>query len=302
MGRKSTESREYSKSAGQTRLYELVRTAYPETQIKQDLNLRKFTRGLGYGWNELSQEYGQTLAPIIADVVLFKPLMIFEYNGEQHYRFTAHWHGDAEGYREALERDNQKIWLCQRLGIPMVVFSFDENMSAETLAEKIEAAEKRTVLLPGYRVCSSCGLVRAENSINDAGICVACLRGLERQRKENEKNDAILAEKRSRDKVLRDELKHREPTAKEVEAQQVQKDLRRKISKENRVRQQESEEQQARKQLLKDRQREQQESYRQSDEYKEKQKNLKEKSKELYQKQKEFRKSLQDRRKADSVE
>jgi hypothetical protein len=228
MGRKSTESREYSKSAGQSKLYKIVQELYPDAQIKQDLNLRKFVQKMGYSWAELSKEYGQTLAPLIADIVLFTPLTIFEYNGEQHYRFTAHWHGNADGFREAMERDNQKIWLCQRMTIPMVIFAFNEEMNLETVKTRIEETCDKVKLLPGHAYCKSCGLVHLTDWLNDDGICVRCVKNARYAQIRDKKNAEISAQKKTQDKELREELKKRVPKISNPELEEAERTRRKK--------------------------------------------------------------------------
>lgn len=159
MGRKATERKGYSKSRGQTALASAVASAFPLAVVKQDATLRRYVdRDLGYPWRVLEREYGRSLGRLDADVLLLGPEpALLEYHGRQHFEFVQHFHGDREGWLAAQERDNQKVWLSQRLGIPLVVFRYDENPTPDLVVERLEEARLGMVPLPGYVACSACG-------------------------------------------------------------------------------------------------------------------------------------------------
>ena len=280
MGRKSTEQIGYSKSAGQSQLFEIVQKIFPQKTIKQDLNLRKFTKKKGYSWKKLSDEYGATLAPIIADIVVFSdPLIILEYNGAQHYKYTSHWHGDANGYKEAQERDNQKIWLCQRLAIPMVTIAFNEKMDVNTIRKKIEEALRNTPLLPGYTYCSNCHNIYLEELLQE-NICHSCNTSIQYELKQRILNEQMKQKINEQNKQIRSEQKE---TAK---AKQRENYLAQKEELKN------SDYYQMQKELQKEYRRAAEKKYKQSDEY------LAQKEK-IKQKQKEYRQQIKKSKQQD---
>lgn len=258
MSRRATEKKSYSKSIGQSKVYDIVRGIFPESiDIKQDVNLRKYSKKIGYSWKELSDEYGSSLAPIIADIVVFtNPLIIIEYNGKQHYTFTAHWHGDKEGFKEAQERDNQKIWWCQRMMVPLIVIDYNEEITIDLLNSKIETAKKEQVCLSGYSKCNKCnGLYLNEKLTNS--ICLKCIKEYEYSIKNKEKQEIIKKITKEKEKEYRESNTYKE---KELAYKEKQKQY----------------------------QKEKMKAYKESESYIEKQEEYK-------QRQKEYRKKLQQK-------
>ena len=279
MSRKSTENINYSKSKGQTLLYEEVKKVYPDKMIKQDINLGKFFRKQGYSWSQFSKEYGKSLSPLIADIVVFdNPLIILEYNGQQHYKYTSHWHGDIDGYKMALERDNQKIWLCQRLMIPIVTFDYKEDINEYSVKQKVKKAIDEVIMLDGYKICDNCKRIFLEISFQD-DICNLCLsqdkyreinlqkqRELREAQKKKQENDPFIEEKKRIQKEKQKELKEKYQLEKPLEYIEEQKEKQ----------------QEQRKIAMK--------KYKESDYYQEQKEKQKELRKELYKRQKEQRK------------
>ena len=319
MSRKRTENKDYSKSAGQTELYEIVKALYPHRVVKQDINLRKLAKKMGYSWIQFGKEYGVSLSPIIADIVIFDdPLIILEYNGAQHYKYTSHWHGNIEGYKEAQERDNQKIWLCQRLFIPMITIAFNEEMTKETVEKAIKSALKNNKLLPGYKRCSECNGIHLQELLEN-GICKNCITKIAREKVEKEKNEQLKKENsarrkevfaqnkelnkeknkelylqqrefnKERNKELLEQLKE---TNKEIIAEQKlkQKEKNKEIHLQRKATLKEDKEYQEKKEQIKQQQKEKIKEYKNSESYKNRQEELK-------QRQKEYKKSMIDKMK-----
>lgn len=59
----------------------------------------------------------------------FLPLrrLAVEVQGEQHYRFSPHFHGDRKGYLEAQRRDQNKREWCQKNNVRLVELPYHEN-------------------------------------------------------------------------------------------------------------------------------------------------------------------------------
>lgn len=60
-----------------------------------------------------------------------------EYHGRQHFCFVEHFHYDKEGFLEAQRRDQRKLEICGDLGIMLVVFRYNDNLSQEAVFERL---------------------------------------------------------------------------------------------------------------------------------------------------------------------
>ncbi len=61
-----------------------------------------------------------------------KGLNIFiECQGEQHFKFVKHFHGDAEAFSEHKRRDRLKLEYSHESGIPIVFFNSNEPITEE---------------------------------------------------------------------------------------------------------------------------------------------------------------------------
>lgn len=178
MGRKATDRKGYSKSRGQSELAAAVAAVYPLSAVKQDVGLRRYVeRELGYPWRVLEREYGASMGRLDADVVVMgKEPLILEFHGRQHFEFVAHFHVDSEGWKEAKERDRQKVWLAQRLGIPFVTFRYDETPTEDLVRVRVAEAREGMEPLPGYQGCSSCGRTFLPGNLDAEGVCDTCRR------------------------------------------------------------------------------------------------------------------------------
>lgn len=174
MSRDSTNRYDYSKSGGQSELFDLVRAYFPDhIIIKQDINMRKFCKRLGYDWKELEIEYGRPLSGVIVDVFVGNPPLAIEFHGRQHFEFVRHFHGDLKGFTEHKERDNQKFWLCSRLGFPLVVFRYDDKLSMDMVIDRINEAKANFELIEDITKCPTCKLYVKTAAITD-GKCHLC--------------------------------------------------------------------------------------------------------------------------------
>ena len=59
-----------------------------------------------------------------------------EYQGVQHFKPVEHW-GGMEALKELQVRDKKKRQLCQSLGIGLIYFKHDEDLSNESVSAKL---------------------------------------------------------------------------------------------------------------------------------------------------------------------
>lgn len=62
----------------------------------------------------------------------------FEYDGQQHFAYTPHFHETKEQFEHQLKRDNRKNELCNSLGINLIRIRYDEELNESLLINKIE--------------------------------------------------------------------------------------------------------------------------------------------------------------------
>ena len=58
---------------------------------------------------------------------------LIEYDGEQHYKFVKHWHGDEEGFKLQQLRDNIKTEYCKKHNIKLIRIPFTDYDNIEEI-------------------------------------------------------------------------------------------------------------------------------------------------------------------------
>ncbi|MCA1806492.1 MAG: hypothetical protein LC687_01300 [Actinobacteria bacterium] len=70
-----------------------------------------------------------------------------EYHGRQHFYYVQHFHGDKEGFYASQRRDDRKIELCQDLGIALVVFRYNDDMTRDAVYNRMLDAIRNTPIV-----------------------------------------------------------------------------------------------------------------------------------------------------------
>lgn len=93
----------------------------------------------------------QTEAPLgdrlRLDVYCPKYELAAEYHGRQHFFYTQHFHGDKEGFEASQARDERKIEICKDLGIALVVFRYNDDMSRDSVYNRMLDAIQNTPMV-----------------------------------------------------------------------------------------------------------------------------------------------------------
>lgn len=103
-----------------------------------------------YLFDMLSVHYGQS--NVIWELVLPSGLRIdifikhlgvaIEYDGEQHYKFNEHFHGDINGYISHIGRDEKKEEFLRSNGVKLIRFRGDVmNLTLDDVLNAIESIE-----------------------------------------------------------------------------------------------------------------------------------------------------------------
>lgn len=66
----------------------------------------------------------------------------FECQGEQHFKFVKHFHGDRQGFIRSKFRDNDKIVYVQQEDKYLVFLNYNENITAKLVLARIDSAMK----------------------------------------------------------------------------------------------------------------------------------------------------------------
>lgn len=74
------------------------------------------------------------------DIYCPKFKLAIEYHGRQHFHFVEHFHKDYSGFVDSQRRDERKLEICRDLGIAIVVFRYNDDLSEEAVFERIMAA------------------------------------------------------------------------------------------------------------------------------------------------------------------
>lgn len=64
--------------------------------------------------------------------------LAIEYQGEQHFKPIKHWGGEIS-FKKLQERDKRKKQLCEMLGINLIYFNFDEELTDDYVKNKINS-------------------------------------------------------------------------------------------------------------------------------------------------------------------
>ncbi|MHA2063118.1 MAG: hypothetical protein ACXABY_01935 [Candidatus Thorarchaeota archaeon] len=106
-------------SKGSEELLEIVQQLFPNQRIELEHNIAD--RGA-----------------LFLDIYLPRLKIAFEFDGEQHFRFIEHFHGDTQGWLLARRRDWRKDELCEEQGITLIRVAYNEPMTKENVLSKIE--------------------------------------------------------------------------------------------------------------------------------------------------------------------
>lgn len=108
-------------SKGAEELLEVVKEIFPNQKVVLEYNVAD--RG-----------------GLFIDIFLPRLNIGFEFDGEQHFRYIEHFHGDVHGFLKAQRRDAEKDELCGEKGIKLVRIAYDEPMTKEFVTQRIEEA------------------------------------------------------------------------------------------------------------------------------------------------------------------
>lgn len=63
----------------------------------------------------------------------------FEFDGQQHFEYCEHFHGNRDNFIKAKRRDAEKDDLCEQQDITLIRVAYNEEMTKELVLTKLEA-------------------------------------------------------------------------------------------------------------------------------------------------------------------
>lgn len=77
---------------------------------------------------------------LFLDVYCPKYKIAAEFHGRQHYHFNAYFHQDRWDFEQSQKRDLKKMNICEDLGIQLVVFRYNDDLTEAAVFERLLAA------------------------------------------------------------------------------------------------------------------------------------------------------------------
>lgn len=74
---------------------------------------------------------------LLVDVYVPSYRLGIEYHGRQHFEYSAFFHGSKANFDLAKERDERKIELCREQGITLVVFRYNDDLTEDSVFDRI---------------------------------------------------------------------------------------------------------------------------------------------------------------------
>jgi very-short-patch-repair endonuclease len=108
-------------SKGSEELLEIVQQLFPNQRIELEHNIAN--RGA-----------------LFLDIYLPRLKIAFEYDGQQHFAYNEHFHGNRENFLKARRRDAEKDELCDQQGITLIRVAYNEEVTKISISNKIMEA------------------------------------------------------------------------------------------------------------------------------------------------------------------
>lgn len=176
------------KSKAQDNLMRDLVDWYPAAYIDDEVYIGDLIEERGYEISEIQAELGRKPHKMFVDIVVRDSdrTVAFEYHGEQHYSLVGNMTKTTADLLLNQQLDQEKSWILERIGIPLVAVPFDMYVDESVIEHMIDDAyEQMEGNLSELSECPSCGR-RFPASRLSHGACKRCL-DREREQREDEK-------------------------------------------------------------------------------------------------------------------
>lgn len=79
--------------------------------------------------------------------------LFVEVQGQQHFKFVSHFHGDKEKFQGQVNRDNLKIEYIQEEDFYLIYINYDEEITADLILDRITEAMGSETHYAGRKKC-----------------------------------------------------------------------------------------------------------------------------------------------------
>lgn len=108
-------------SKGAKELLAIVKKLYPFQRVELEHNVAKH-------------------GALFIDIYLPRLKIGFEYDGQQHFEYSEHFHGSRENFIKAKRRDAEKDQRCEEEEITLIRVAYNEELTEELVLTKLEEA------------------------------------------------------------------------------------------------------------------------------------------------------------------
>lgn len=165
------------RSKSQDMLAELVQRTFPNMTVRQEVPIGLIIDMSGYSVDELAIELRHKVHSMHVDVFATDSVksVAFEYQGEQHYRSVGKMNANANAVRWDQALDEEKAWVLQRVGVPIVQIAYDERTDGAIISHLVDRATDETLLFQSkLDTCQKCHRRFPHGRLCD-GCCDECL-------------------------------------------------------------------------------------------------------------------------------
>lgn len=165
------------KSKAQDKLMAELIELYPAAYITDEVYIGELVEERGYTLKELQRELGHKPHKMFVDIIMRDSdrTVAFEYHGEQHYSLVGNMTKTTADLLMNQQLDQEKSWILERIGIPLVAVPFDMYIDDSVIEHLIdEAYEQLDDAMSKLSECPECGRFFPMSQLSK-GACTSCI-------------------------------------------------------------------------------------------------------------------------------
>lgn len=164
------------RSKPQDQLQAKLEELYPYTNITDEVFIGELIREQGYTIDEIKCELGHKPHKMFVDIIMrdVDRTIAFEYHGEQHFALVGNMTKTTADLLSNKALDEEKSWVLERIGIPLVTIPYDMYIDAEVIEQIIAESSSRVIENNSELTeCLECGRL-FPTAIMTNGTCKSC--------------------------------------------------------------------------------------------------------------------------------
>lgn len=188
------------KSDSQDKLAVLVQKTFPSMTVKQEVPIGLVININGYSEEEIAVELRHKVHQMHVDIFAtdLDKSVAFEYQGEQHYHSVGRMNSNANAVRWDQALDEEKAWILQRIGVPIVQIAYDEQTDSSIIDHLVNEATDNVLMFQSkLDVCKRCHRRFPYERLHN-GYCDECLSEMEEDEEDEHENHSSETEEAHR--------------------------------------------------------------------------------------------------------